>query len=327
MPRSLYLAAVLVSACTAVLAVRMAAVESAAGAAYPAYSSLRADAQGLKAMFDVVEVVGRKAVRGYIPAAESGLQNTTILRLGMASEAFVAAGLPGRDTPAGLAARGNTVVLGLAGYCRQAAVKEWELALGCSERGQYLAGPKWTVLQVNEKGEAQVVERKFGTGEIVAVANSGLLNNGALARRPPTSLMALLVERRPTVFFDEEHLGVVDASSIGGLLRHYRLHGVMFAAALLFGIFVWKNTTSFLPRVEGPPEEIAGRDTTAGLANLLRRSVPRSEVISVAIAEWAKPLKNAERAREAREIASRHADPAAAYNALASIVREKRSSV
>ncbi|HYP09590.1 MAG TPA: hypothetical protein VER03_25415 [Bryobacteraceae bacterium] len=319
MRNGLSLAAVLVSAALVVFVVRLAMAQSASGTAYPPYSSMRADSQGLKALHDVVEVVGRDAVRGFLPAHELGLKNTTIVRLGMS------VGMLGSPHARKLAESGNTVVLGVANGCESAEVKEWQLKFACGDEGPYVSGSGWMPVAFNAEEQAWVVERRFGSGEIVVVANSRLLNNGALARQPQAAAIAALVERRPTVMFDEHSLGVADASSVGTLLRHYRLHGVMLAALMLFGMFVWKNSSSFLPRAEVAVDEIAGRDTTSGLANLMRSSVPRSELLSVAIGEWAKPLRARDAERELRTIAAGHADPVEAYNAVARAVHRKRT--
>jgi hypothetical protein len=135
----------------------------------------------------------------------------------------------------------------------------------------------------------------------------------------------MLVERRPTVMFDEQHLGVADSTSVGKLLRHYRLHGVLLAGLLLFGVFVWRNTSSFLPRVEASADEIFGRDATAGLANLLRRTAPRGELLSIAVGEWAKAERNPDRQEEIRRIAASHTDPVEGYNAVAAALHQQRT--
>ena len=324
---SLYVLGIVVSMGIVVLAARLAIMQSSAGTAYPPFSSHRADAQGLKALYDVLEVVGRNATRSYVPAEDLQLNNTTLVRLGISPGALVGSAHPGPRDPAVLAASGNTVVLGLAGDCQYAVIREWQLTLQCGDEGQYLAGPGWSVLQSNNRQQAQLVERKFGSGEILVVANSRTLNNAALARDPRSALVAMLAERRPVVAFDEEHLGVADSASVGKLLRHYRLQGVMLAALLLFGVFVWKNTSSFLPRIEATTDEIFGRDTTAGLAFLLRRTVSASGVLPVAITEWAKSVRDPEREREIRRIAALHRDPVESYNAVASALHQKRTVV
>ena len=95
------------------------------------------------------------------------------------------------------------------------------------------------------------------------------------------------------MLFDETHLGVLEAPGVAALVRKYRLHGLVFGLALLAGLFVWKNTTSFVPPydediVETRTDAVAGRDSAAGFVNLLRRSISSAEVLSVCFAEWKK---------------------------------------
>jgi hypothetical protein len=308
-----------------VLVVQLANVQSAAGTAYPQFSSLRADAQGLKALHDVVELVGRQATRNYLPPDALQVRNTTIIRLGFTTGTLAIASHPGPEKPAALAAAGNTVILGITGDCHYATIKEWQLTLQCGDEGAFFDGPSWRVLETDGQQHARVVERQFGSGEIILLANSRMLNNAALARRARAALVAMLVERRPTVMFDEQHLGVADSTSVGKLLRHYRLHGVLLAGLLLFGVFVWRNTSSFLPRVEASADEIFGRDATAGLANLLRRTAPRGELLSIAVGEWAKAERNPDRQEEIRRIAASHTDPVEGYNAVAAALHQQRT--
>jgi hypothetical protein len=123
--------------------------------------------------------------------------------------------------------------------------------------------------------------------------------------------------------FDEEHLGVEDNGSVGVLIRRYRLHGVVAAILAVFAVFVWMSTSSFLPRVEVEPSELTGREAGAGLANLLRRTIPAAEITIASIEEWARSAKGQTRAQRLREAAAQHRTPAAAYNAAALALKSK----
>lgn len=325
MPKApLYIVAVIVSVAIIALVGRLAFVQSAAGTAYPPYSSLRADAEGLKAFYDVAEAVGRKPERSFISTAELRVTNTTIVKLGVSAGSLAASAASTVNNPALLASLGNSVLLGVTGTCRYTEIPQWKLKMACGDGSRFFEVADWAVVEADSEGRPRVVERRFGKGEIVLVADSRLLNNASLARGSRGDLLAKLIERRPALLFDEEHLGVADQVSVAALIWRYRLHGVLAAAVLLFGLFVWKNATSFLPVVSEHAAAVRGQDTTAGLSNLLRRSVPETALLSTAISEWGKVVKNPSKREEISRLAATGSSPADAYNAIAYALRRDR---
>src|SRR5213075_1763299 len=129
-------------------------------------------------------------------------------------------------------------------------------------------------------------ERKFGSGSLVLSADSFFVSNDALRNERHPKLLAWLAAPNTTVLFDETHLGVLETPGLAALVRKYRLHGLVVGLALLAGLFVWKNTTSFVPAydediVETRNDAVAGRDSAAGFVNLLRRGISSSEVLLV----------------------------------------------
>jgi len=115
----------------------------------------------------------------------------------------------------------------------------------------------------------------------------------------------------------------------------------MFVLALLAGLFVWKNTASFVPpydedMVETLNDAVAGRDSAAGFVNLLRRSISSAEVLSVCFAEWKKARAhgraelNARTERMAAIIAEEQAksererNPVESYRRITSILSERK---
>ena len=93
------------------------------------------------------------------------------------------------------------------------------------------------------------------------------------------------------VIFDESHLGVIQDGSITALAREYKLTSLMVVLALLAGLYVWKNSVSFVPRVAAGdvrPDRsaVSGRGSSEALANLLRMSIPRADVLSACWRQW-----------------------------------------
>ena len=202
-------------------------------------------------------------------------------------------------------------------------LKAWGVKVACSGKTQYFEAPGWNIVE-DTNGAASVISRRFGEGQVILLADSRMLNNGSLLRNRRTRLIAYLLEQNRTVIFDEEHLGVTDSGSVGLLVRRYRLYGLVAAALLVFALFIWRNSSTFLPREERRTEEIIGRDTSAGMANLLRRTIPEPELISAAISEWAKAPGNHDRKEELTRIALSHKTPVDAYRAISRALSPKK---
>jgi hypothetical protein len=322
--RVLAICAVLAFAAVVLLAWRGLSVQLGSGSVYPAFSSLRADAEGAKALHDVAETLGRQVSRSYQPLAEAKLEDATMILLGLSPGALVGMAQPSTTDAASMAKAGNVVVLGAAGRCDFARIDQWQLKLECLEGRQFFdASNDWKVLQRTAGGHAQIVERSFGSGSVVLVSDSRLLSNGALALRHGAPAVAAILDKRAAIVFDEEHLGVEDNGSVGVLIRRYRLHGVVAAILAVFAAFVWMSTSSFLPCVELEPTELTGREAGAGLANLLRRTIPSAEIATASIEEWTRSAKDPTRAQRLREAAAQHRTPVAAYNDAARALRSK----
>lgn len=162
--------------------------------------------------------------------------------------------------------------------------------------------PEWTVVRRLE-GRPSIIERKLGKGTLVLVADSYPLSNEGLREARDASLLATLPASFSRIVFDEAHLGTVESGSVMLLARRYHLQGLGAALLLLLGLFLWRNMTSFLPapaaaRTEG--ELAAGHSAATGLAYLLRRSVPVSNLLSVCESEWKRSLPLDSRLRRDR---------------------------
>lgn len=75
------------------------------------------------------------------------------------------------------------------------------------------------------------------------------------------------------------------------MMRRYRLHGLVMAAALVALLAAWRGAVPLLPRrTEAQERERAlalkGRDAHAGLATLLRSAAPGVEALQACHGEW-----------------------------------------
>jgi len=148
---------------------------------------------------------------------------------------------------------------------------------------------EWHTLYSTDKGSV-IIERPWEKGTIVLCSDSYLFSNEAMHNERYPGLLAWFVGPSSKVIFDETHLGIQENPGIMTLVRKYRLYGFLAALILLAVLFVWKNALSLVPKHEGIPSSVVpsarNRDVSAGLVNLLRRSIPSKEILSVCIEEW-----------------------------------------
>ena len=193
--------------------------------------------------------------------------------------------------------------------------------------------PQWKVLYMCGTMPV-IIERKYGDGSIVLVADSFLVSNEALSKERHSRLLARLFSGPPAVVFDEESHGLSDDPGVASLARKYRLHGVVAGLLLLSAFFVWKNAVRFIPPYEprfAESDVIAGKESGEGFINLLHRSIRPSAIFETCVAEWRKASSRKpkdlakieeifaqEQVRPARE-----RDPVAAYRAISHALARK----
>jgi hypothetical protein len=102
--------------------------------------------------------------------------------------------------------------------------------------------PQWATLS-----QRDAVERDFGKGSVVLVADSYFLSNEGLREARDTDLIARLVGPARHVVFDENHFGVAETGSVAKLMRKYRLEGAVLVLVVVAGLFLWRSASSFLP--------------------------------------------------------------------------------
>jgi hypothetical protein len=128
-----------------------------------------------------------------------------------------------------------------------------------------------------------VIERSFGRGNIILVADSYLLTNGSLANDRNTAFLGWLFRKQTTLLFDESHFGITENPGIVSLARRYGLESVFFTLLILALLFVWANRYSLIPIPVRPASGsllVPGEGGETVLVNLLRRSLPTKDLLS-----------------------------------------------
>ncbi len=182
--------------------------------------------------------------------------------------------------------------------------------------------PSWQTLYMST-GHPTVIERRLGNGSIALVANGYLLTNEALLERRDTVLLASLIRGpAPHFTFDEHHFGISETGSVVALARKYGLDGLAAGLALLFSLFVWQSSASFLPPREEAEAEVLGKSAVSGFVNLLRRGVSRSELLPLCAKEWRRYCSSS-KWKQIEEIAAGGGDPLGAYQRISRILAER----
>ncbi|HMP81950.1 MAG TPA: DUF4350 domain-containing protein [Verrucomicrobiota bacterium] len=196
--------------------------------------------------------------------------------------------------------------------------------------------PAWRTIYARGTN-AVVVERQVGRGSLVIATDSYFLSNEAMWKDRHTDLLSWLIGGNRNIVFDESHFGIVETTGIAGLMRKYRLHGLVGGLLLLAVLFIWKNSTSLLPPHADERQRgvLAGKDAAGGFVNLLRRNISDGDVLNTCFAEWKKacpqPGANAaarmEQARSILEIENnrprRERNPIEAYRKICSALNTR----
>jgi hypothetical protein len=189
---------------------------------------------------------------------------------------------------------------------------------------------EWRPL-VQLDGQAEAVERTFGKGTILLVADTFPLSNQGLREARDAGLITRIIGPATHITFDENHFGVVESGSIMKLMRRYRLQGAIAMLILIAALFLWRSATSLLPArdstspLASSKSAVAGRDSLEGLTALLHRGIAPKELLNTCFAEWSKSAPRDERATQLKTEITRSsaATPVDAYRAACRILTEK----
>ncbi len=147
----------------------------------------------------------------------------------------------------------------------------------------------WSILYKSRQ-EPVLIERPWGKGRIIFLADSYWLSNEAMLKEPSSPLIARLFGDARVAIFDEAHLGVVATHGTAELMRKYRLHGLFAGLVILAGGYIWRSSVRLVPPLEDSIAAhgmvVAGRDSGVAFSNLLRRGIPIDKLIETCVAEW-----------------------------------------
>ena len=147
-----------------------------------------------------------------------------------------------------------------------------------------------------------VLQRNFGAGKLVLLADSYPLSNVALAAHRNAALVSWLFPQHSMVIFDESHFGIVNHPGIIGLARRYGLDGAFVAILGLALLYLWASRYSLKPvrrrRADSQPA-IRGIGGNEIFTNLLRRTLPTKDLCAICLQIWKQkgPTNPAKQAR------------------------------
>jgi hypothetical protein len=274
-------------------------VQFASGELYPEYSSLRADADGVKLLFEsLARLPGVTTARNYLPLEILPDTDATVLLLNMESETLSDDSTRFLLMIQKLAERGNRVVLSLREYPKPDGAKlveldeKWHVRLGIDLK-KHAAHPLffseakgWDVFE-HEGLKLLAIERHFGKGSVALISDSGDFSNESTAAADRLDVVTAAIGGNSRIVFDESHLGIAESGSVVGLARRFRLMGFATGLAICAALFVWRSASAF---PAGAPAQASsappGRTSHAGLLTLLRRHIPPAELTGACWREY-----------------------------------------
>jgi len=200
-------------------------------------------------------------------------------------------------------------------------------------------GNLWKTLY-SAAGYPVMVERVFGRGSLVLLADSYPAGNKSLKEERHSGLLLRLLGGNRTAVFDESHLGVFERPGIMSLMVKYRLIPFLSALMLLACLCLWRNAVPLVPSRDRGHADASGvgngRDAVGGLVNLLRRNIPPVDLLDVCFGEWKKSFPREFRdspdtlaslrsiaAAEAKKSPAKR-DPAEGYRRMTRIIAERK---
>ena len=333
--RAVTLAVLLVSALSWGM-LRLLGAQYTAGNFYPEYSSLRAAPKGTKLLFDSLgRLPGLRVTRNYLPLDYFQEAAAEVLVLGLRPANLDAPLLQRLEK---IARSGNRVIAALV-FVREDPIgggtpieQAWHIRLAADPNPKHehplslSAGSEWKA-RMASAGKILAVERSFGSGSVLLLAESEIFTNETLIAGRLTEALGAIGSPRILVF-DEQHFGIAESGSVVSLLMRFRLAGMALGLILLAGLALWRYTAAFPPR--GPVNHAGdhtGRTSFEGLLALLRRHIPSHELAHACWEEWIKANRREvapEAAREASGIAeSAGTDALQALRAMKSALHMK----
>lgn len=176
-----------------------------------------------------------------------------------------------------------------------------------------------------------------GKGDIIISSESYVISNESLAKNPPAAFLSWVTGGRTHVLVDEYRHGVLSNKGVSFLLRKYHLYWFIGYLTLIFLLGLWHLLPHFhrpVPRESAP--DTGTRSSLDGYTQLLTKTIPRRQLLDIAMEQWLKGSTNRffrERNRKAAEGLREHLplkdvqkdeEVIAAYNDIAQRLKEQR---
>jgi hypothetical protein len=325
------------------------------GDIYPPYSSFRADPFGTKALYESLQTIpGATVARNLKPIETLSGTSGVVFYTGVDPWTFRASNDKALDRLEAVLKHGARLILSFQPTMKPprkeetgAVAERWGVQLTRATPDKAAEDEdddqsretilyfdhldkSWQTLYMST-GHPTAIVRQFGNGSIALLANAYLLSNQALLESRDTALLASLIRGpAPHFTFDENHFGISQTGSIVTLARKYGLSGLAAGAALLFALFVWQSSASFLPRREEVEAEILGKSAVSGFVNLLRRGVSRADLLPLCAKQWRRSLPLGSYCSSAKlkqiddVVTAGTMDPLGAYQRISRILSERK---
>ena len=243
-----------------------------------------------------------KASRNYLPLELFGEDRTPRLSFWTCRLPELAA--QAKELSKKIAERGNRVVAAMARDRRSQAptslAEAWDLQLAIDNDRRHVhrlsfENPvHWTEIE-RIGAKVLAIERAFGTGSVVLLADSDDFTNDGHGRVRPAGPGHPGARRHPAqIVFDENHFGIAESSSVVSLARQLRAErlrdgsGDLRRAVDLAGIF---GLSAAAARSDGRPACQEG-PSHSGLLTLLRRNIPPRDLLAVCWQQWLSVNRN-----------------------------------
>jgi len=320
------------------------------GDIYPPYSSLRADPLGTKALYEsLARIDGMSVSRHYRDVVSLPRGAAAIFFLGANPRTFQQLGESELKHYEDLASSGAHIVVAM----RPVNPARSEKGIEGSEPPTTELEKRWSVrfryLEVQNKVEDDAAgsmprvtalyfvvdgkpvhrwEKRFGAGSILMLPSAYPFSNEALAFGRDSAFLAETLGSNRRVFFDEYHLGISESENVVSLGRKYRLEPLAAVLLAVFGLFVWKSSSSLLPPLPDTMDRVVDvGDAGSGLANLLRRNVSQKSLMPMCLEQWERSHyggKFYSQSKIARaKIAARSDNAAEAYRRVSRILSDR----
>jgi hypothetical protein len=301
----------------------------AAGTVYADYSSQRTDRMGTAALYEALSRIQPHVGRNEIPLQSLNVKGSELLILGLQPMALDADYIDEIDA---LAKAGNRVVIAFAGSgyifdlarLNEPLWSKWHIRI---VDGRPKALHPQDTLHFAPGGGTSV-SRQFGTGAVVLIGSSWAFTNAALREDRNTPELTSAIGAPSRILFDETHLGSVDQGSVMGLVRRFRLQGVLAAAILCALLFIWQSSSPFPPE-RAPLESdthLAAASAGQGLLNLLSHHIPPERLMTACIAEWKRDrgrLVPADKMAQIENIAAQNLHPLTQWRQIRATLDKK----